>query len=421
MACLGRDRLADRPRRGSCQRPRQTVSRWLYQQLANFPANTSNDNHDVARKALNSWAKQSASVYKVQAMINLARSEPGVLTVPSDLDADPDLLCVENGYVDLRTGTFHDPDPMKLMTKQAPVAYDHTANAPLWETSLADWQTDPDTREYLHRLCGEALSGTVMDHLFVIHFGHGRNGKGTFVGALRSVLGPYFVTPDKSLIVSGLKEHATVYVSLFRTRLAVAVETDRRVKLSEAEVKNLTGGDQIGARRLYEDQWWFDPTHSLWLATNYLPQITGFDEGIWERVKVVPWEQSYTGKSRVRDLGEQLRGEAPGILNWLIEGNLKWRADGIDTTPQKVTDATAEYRQKEDLFAQWLEDEGWKFLKGTRSTSKALGESYKGWADDNNAPPLDWGTLGPWLTAHGSTSYRSKGGRGWNGIVRENR
>ena len=86
----------------------------------------------------------------------------------------------------------------------------------------------------------------------------------------------------------------------------MASETQKRVRLDEASVKNLTGGDRITARRMRENPWEFDPTHSLWLQTNHLPEISGRDTGIWSRIRVVKWVKTFDGKDQDRDLDETL-------------------------------------------------------------------------------------------------------------------
>lgn len=305
-------------------------------------------------KQLASWAKQSFNKSRIEAMVYLARGIDGVLIDHNTLDADPNMLHVSNGRIDLTTGQHHPADPTHLNTKMSPVHYDPEATAPLWKQSLEEWHENPLQRAYLQRLVGEAVVGTVRDHLLCIHFGGGANGKGTFVNALAYVFGNYFTVPHKSLLtVGGYEQHATVVASLFRARLAVASETEKRVKLNEALVKNLTGGDTLRARRMREDEWSFEPTHSLWLQTNHLPEIAGTDEGIWRRVRVIPWIGSFDGNKGDLRLGEKLRAEAPGILNWVIQGALDWQEHGLEAPPS-VIEATDEYRKAEDKVARFL-------------------------------------------------------------------
>ena len=268
----------------------KSVSSALYRQAAGEDS--------AAAKQTAAWANRSATRGQIAAMVNLARGIEGVVISHTELDTDPWLLGVRNGYIDLRSGTFHEPDPAKLMTMQAPVAYDPDAKALRWTQAQREWFPDEELRDYAQRVSGHALSGDPLgDHIFVIQHGDGRNGKGTYNRAHKHVLGPLYVTPDKSLLIQKRHdEHATVKARLFRTRLAVASETEQRERLNEAQVKNLTGRDPINARRMREDEWEFEPTHSLWLQTNYLPEITGSDTGMWSRIRVVPFTETFTGR-----------------------------------------------------------------------------------------------------------------------------
>jgi putative DNA primase/helicase len=206
----------------------KSVPAALYRQAAGEDA--------AAAKQTAGWANRSATRGQIAAMVDLARGIEGVVISHTELDTDPWLLGVRNGYIDLRDGTFHEPDPAKLIPMQTPTGYDPDAEAPRWAQALVEWFPDEPLREGVQRLSGHALSGDPLgDHIFVIQHGDGRNGKGTFNRAHKHVLGPYYVTPDKSLLIQKRHdEHPTVKARLFRTRLAVASETEQRERLNEA-------------------------------------------------------------------------------------------------------------------------------------------------------------------------------------------
>src|SRR5205823_5889427 len=91
------------------------------------------------------------------------------------------------------------------------------------------------------------------------------------------------------LLMQGKAEHATEQAQLFGMRLVVASESEQGARLKESLVKSLTGGERIRARRMREDFWEFDPTHKIILQTNYKPRVRGTDEGIWRRLRLVPF------------------------------------------------------------------------------------------------------------------------------------
>jgi putative DNA primase/helicase len=187
-----------------------------------------------------------------------------------------------------------------------------------------------------------------------IDYGGGGNGKSKFHGAIQHVLGPYATVPHKSLLVAGrFEQHATVLADLFRKRLAVASETKQAEDLDDESVKNLTGGDRIKGRRMREDPWEFWPTHTLIMFSNHKPTVQGRDEGIWRRLRLVPWEVTISEGQRDEHLATKLRAEAAGILRWIVDGAVRYHREGLDP-PAAVRDATAEYRRDEDVIGRFV-------------------------------------------------------------------
>ena len=353
------------------------------------------------------FAFKSLNAAGISGMVDLAR---GIGSVPLDhelLDRNPWVFGVGNGVVDLRSGEHRPASPTDLITRRSPVAYRPDARAPRWERALDEWFPDPEVRAYVQRVAGSALVGLQRDHVFVIHYGLGGNGKGTFTRALQRVLGPYAIEIHLTLLVEAKhREHDTVKADLFRARLAVAVETDRRVKLAEASVKNLTGGDRIRARRMREDPWSFDPSHSLWLQTNHLPEISGRDGGIWRRIRVVKWERTFTGRAEDRTLGETLEAEGPGILRWLVDGCRAWQQHGLQE-PEAVKRETLAYRQAEDTFSRFQESTGLVFRPELEIQAQDLQDLLIEWASGDGIEPRR-GEVGAWLLEHGAEQRRRK-------------
>jgi putative DNA primase/helicase len=373
------------------------VSRRLYLEAA---ASSAADARRISK-----WATQSARRGSIGAMIELARGIEGIPIDVEDLDADAWILGVPNGTVELRTGVHRPGLPADLVTRQTGAPYAPDAECPTWDRCLEEWFPNAETRSYVQRLAGSTLVGRQRDHVFVIHYGTGRNGKGTFIRGLAGTLGDYFAVPHKSLIVHERSErHDTERAALFRVRLAVAGETSRRQSLDEAQIKNLTGADRISARRLYENPWQFDPSHSLWLQTNYLPNIVGTDPGIWERMKVVPWVVMFDDAQRDETLDEKLEVERPGILRWLIDGCLAWQRDGLDEPPEVLT-ATAHYRAAEDVLGRFGDATSIQFEDGLDITAKRIREALTRWCEDEGIKrPPPWKDVADWLKKNGASN-----------------
>ncbi len=365
------------------------------------------------------WAKQSESKNAIAAMIHLARAR--VIIQHEELDADPELLNVENATIDLRTGEARDHDPADLLAMQCPVDYQPDASAPLWERCLETWQPDPEIRRYLQVRAGACATGKATESIDV-DYGLGGNGKSKFHGAIHHVLGPYAVVPHKSLLVAEkYKEHDTVVADLFRKRYAVASETKARCTLNEDMVKNLTGGDRLSGRRMREDPWSFDPTHTLILFSNYMPIIKGTDNGIWRRVRLVPWSVTIPDADQDPELATKLATEASGILNWIIEGARLFLNEGIEV-PESVKAATDDYRSDQDVVGRFIAESLELGDSNHRTTASEIAEASDAWM---KVQGFRW-TLGPKeiaaaLEKHGcqnlgQTSLGGLRGTWWGGV-----
>jgi putative DNA primase/helicase len=374
------------------------------------------------RRRLLTAGVRAQSAGALSAMVKLARGIAGVIVRHEDLDADAEILNVKNGTVDLRTGELRPHDPPDLCTKQCPVVYDPDATAPLWEQCLERWQPDAEVREYLQREIGAGACGKQTETLSV-HHGLGGNGKSKFFEAAGRVTGDYSAGPHKSLLVNTRHEqHATVIATLFRIRLAVAHETGQRDSLSESQVKNLTGNDRLRARRMREDEWSFDPSHTLIMVTNVLPRIEGTDEGIWRRVRLIPWDETIPVAERDEELGAKLRAEDAGILRWIVEGSRRYLADGHLGAPEKVVARTAAFRGDQDTVARFIKEAGLVFDPNSRVASSKIIELHQDWCVDAGVAKHDIGSEWRRLTAElrnrgAKGGGRTKSVRYWTGVT----
>ncbi|PFW66971.1 DNA primase, partial [Bacillus pseudomycoides] len=119
------------------------------------------------------------------------------------------------------------------------------------------------------------------------------------------------------------------------------------MRLDEGLVKQLTGGDKVTARFLYENEFDFMPQFKLWMATNHKPIIRGTDDGIWRRMAIIPFTVQIPKEKVDKRLKHKLRRELKAILHWAVEGYIKWRENGLPE-PQVIKDQRDEYRTEMD-------------------------------------------------------------------------
>jgi putative DNA primase/helicase len=376
------------------------------------------------------WALKSESAPRINAMLDLARSEPGVPILPHQFDRDPWLFNCRNGTLDLRAGELREHRREDYITALCPTDYCPDAPCREWERFLGavfpDAEDEPDHGLilFVQRLLGRCLSGDTSEQVLPIFWGGGANGKSTLVNAvLDTIGGDYAMKANTDLLMASRGErHPTELAQLFGKRLVVASETQEGRRLNESLVKELTGGEPIRARRMREDFWQFSPTHKVLLLTNHKPRVVGDDEAIWRRLRLVPfsatfWDADDPGKdpsllpeNRRQDkrLGEKLAAEREGILAWLVRGCLDWRRDGL-TLPEQVKVATREYRQDEDVIKLWLAENCLTGRSDYRCRASALYTNYRAWCERAGEHPLKQKSFGAVMTDRGFGRETSNG------------
>lgn len=310
------------------------------------------------RAALMKWAKASGGGRAIAAMVTLTKTVTGPIAVAADrLDADPMLLGVENGVVDLRAGRGRPAERTDLITKSCRAPFDPAAVCPLWEAFLARiFADDAEVITYIQRAAGYSLTGKTGERVIFIGHGSGTNGKTTFLEVLAHILGTYAMsTPVETLMARKDPGIPNDLARIKSARFVSATETERGSKLAEARIKAVTGGDRMTARFLHQEFFDFVPQCKLWFATNHRPEIASGGKAIWKRVRLLPFEVEIPEDEIDPDLKAKLLAEAPGILAWMVRGCLDWQARGLKE-PASIRAANRSYQEDEDVLGAFLED-----------------------------------------------------------------
>lgn len=382
--------------------------------------------------------KQSSTASGVAGVLKLMAALPGVTVAVEQLDADPYLLNLANGYVSLRelrdafgrpvdwrSLTLRPHDPDLLMTHVARARFNPDAQSLTWERFLARSLPDVSVRDYLQRVVGLGLIGEQPEHTLPIMAGEGRNGKGVSYGAVHWALGDYSVIPEPALleVVKGDPSKPNpAMLALMGARFVWLSETAKTAQIDAALLKRLTGGDPITARGLYAKRAvTFNPSHLLFLITNHQPQLPADDPAVWERVRSVPWNVVIPKEERDSRLNEKLRTQksADAVLGWALEGLAAYFAEGLNE-PEEVAAATAEYAAKQDTVGRFVADACHPDVPENAGDSiTTIYDGYRRWcrrAQILNEHVLDQGAFGKRLDALGYVEKRSNGRRFRSGL-----
>jgi putative DNA primase/helicase len=344
-------------------------------------------------KAKGNYASQRLTLGYPEVLVRAAEKERALRRPVADFDTETHLIGCANGVLDLRTGALHTGRADLWVSRSTGITYDPSARCPRWERFLTEvLPADDEVQTYLQDLAGYLLTGeTNVQKMWILH-GRGANGKTVLIRTLLDLLGDYGQQAPRSVLL-GSERHGgprTDIVRLDGMRFVALTETDSSDAFSESRVKELTGGERVAARRMYAEEVEFVPQAKFLLATNNLPTVRGSDEGIWRRLTVVPFTQTFTDPDP--GLVAALRAELPGILAWAVRGAQRFYANERKLpTPTEFQTASNEYRGAQDHLTGFLAD-ACELDADAVVSADDLQKAYQAWAREEGRTPLPWQT-----------------------------
>jgi putative DNA primase/helicase len=343
---------------------------------------------------------------KIKAVLSIAK---GVLIEDAEsFDAEPYLLNVGNGVVDLRDGTLGPHRPELRFTKLSEVNYRPGATHADWDAAL---QAMPeDVREWMRFRFGQAATGfPSSDDVVPFLYGGGANGKTTVVTAILQALGDFAVVIPEKVLLTSPGDHPTEMMTLHGRRLTVLEELPQGRHLDAKRLKSIAGTDRITARLIGKDNVSWVPTHSLFVTTNYELRVDENDHGTWRRLVRVPFPHRF-GEGpgdlpKDPNLRHRMRegrgGQHEAVLAWIVSGAADWYAAGeiLPKAPPTVEESTREWRGTADVLGRFL-DEVTELNDEAAVLTKEFYDVFRSWCSAYGLKP--WGDQLLWerLKAH---------------------
>ena len=227
-------------------------------------------------------------------------------------------------------------------------------------------------RTYMWQHLASTLLGTNENQTFNMYIGTGANGKSMLINLMSKVLGEYKGTVPISLVTQkrgGIGGTSSEIYALIGVRMAVMQEPTKGDKLNEGVVKEITGGDPIQCRPLFQNSITFRPQCKLVVASNVLFNMQGTnDDGTWRRMRMVNFGSKFT-KSPYQDpqfpiekypdqflidtkLEDKFDSWAPVMLSMLVQIAFQYQGKVHDC--DEVMAATNMYRQSQDIYLEYI-------------------------------------------------------------------
>lgn len=346
------------------------------------------DNEDRRREYMKFIVKMGDRRFRDRLMKDAASVMP---ITAEQFDANPYLINCLNGTYDLEKMEFREHDWRDFLTMQT--GFDYTlqdTRCPRWEQFISEVTcNDPDKAEYLQKALGYSMIGMANEEcMFILHGKTTRNGKSTMLSAIHHLLGDYAsVSPVSIICKSDRSKNAEaanpMLASLKGKRFVTMAESNQYGKLDEETIKQLTGGEEIKARNLYEATTTFLPQFTLWLSCNDLPSVNDKSLFASDRVRVVEFNRHFSEDEQDKNLKNEFQTPEAmrGIFTWLLEGYFKYKRFGLKMSPE-MRQVVKQYEKDNDLVLQFLEEKCEK-AEGVYTRAKSLYDSYKIWCKSN--------------------------------------
>jgi P4 family phage/plasmid primase-like protien len=330
-----------------------------------------------------------SQIKQIQKMISSLKSTPFKANVMKEckdvfydekflknLDKNRWIIGFQNGVYDLTKNCFREGVPEDYISLQMPIDYSEYSENDEMVLEVHEFLTkifpDRQVRDYFLDISSEVfVGGNKRKHVY-FWSGEGDNGKSITQMFFEKMLGEYAIKLPTSLIIGKRTQSSQACPELARAgngvRWAILQEPDKKDNINIGILKELSGNDTFFARGLHQAGGEIDPMFKLTVICNDPPTISYSDKATWNRIRVVPFESTFTNNAP-DSWEEQLRQKRfpndphfaekiPHMIKpfvWvLLEHRKKGNVKLVE--PEKVILATNHYRKKNDSYQQFVDE-----------------------------------------------------------------
>jgi putative DNA primase/helicase len=347
-------------------------------------------NNKVEEKIYESYVRATKRTKtKVNSVEGMAQAQRAVSVKMLDMN---NVLNLHNGTLDLETLALHPHSSTDYLTYCLDYEYDPAAACPRFEQFIQDvlleedtLKTDTDLCGLFQELMGYSLTTETKYEIMIWLSGDGGNGKTVVITILQKLLGLLCYSVDfQSIGLSGNYDLAEIPGK----RVVFSTESERGGKVAEGYIKRIVSGERINARPIYGKNFEFISVSKIWWAMNDKPLIRDTGNSIWRRLKLIPFNRTFTEQDKDPDLLNKLEQELSGILNFALNGLRKLKQDKQFSESQAVAQAIQDYKLESNPVAQWM-NESTENVYGPITLAITLHDDYKFWCIRNGRQSLN--------------------------------
>jgi P4 family phage/plasmid primase-like protien len=287
------------------------------------------------------------------------------------------LMGFKNGVVDFEKKEFRTGLPQDYITKTTKIDYipsnTFTPSQIEIKNSVVDFMQKlfpvPNVNAYMWEHLASVLIGTTHNQTFNVYFGSGSNGKSLLVDLMSKVLGQYKAVVPLSLVTEKRAQiggTSSEIIQLKGIRYGVMQESSKGTKINEGPMKEVTGGDDLTGRALFNESETFTPQFTLVMCTNSMFEVETTDDGTWRRIRKCDFVAKFVDKDdkktynskyifpKDKTLSNKLEEMAPIFMSLLVD--IAFERQGIVNDCTEIMDATNKYRKSQDSVAAFISE-----------------------------------------------------------------
>ena len=190
--------------------------------------------------------------------------------------------------------------------------YDKDAKCPVWHAFLDRVLPEAEAQQVLAEyFCYILMRSHRLERMLWL-FGPGQNGKSTVLNVLEALLGASNIS---TISLSSLTKDQKVRLGIEHKMLNISSESGKDV--DPDVLKQLVTGEKVTVERKYHDARQTSDYGKFIMATNNMPKAED-TYAFFRRMIIMPFEVVISDAEKDTHLIDKLKGELPGILNWVL-------------------------------------------------------------------------------------------------------
>lgn len=271
------------------------------------------------------------------------------------LNAKKDILPVNNGVLDLRTGLLRPFELEDYLTFKLAVDYDPNASVSNQEKFFNDvLPNDKEAQDFTQYFFGYCLTGETTRQQLLILEGcpNGANAKSLMMSCLSNLLGKLFATASrKAFAVKEGDNNDSMYDARF-SRICVVPELNKNTIIDEGMIKTYTGTDAVNVSAKYKNNITFTPQFKVIMPLNNMFPVPADAGAMWRRILIIEfkvrfldkedalWDDELAEKGLLKEkneaFGQLLEKDAQGWLAWLVKGAMNYYKNPSRQAPKSL-------------------------------------------------------------------------------------